>query len=145
MAVSRPSPSPGSIERGPWVSADKSVRYYCEFCGSLVRLGDRICPHCGSFFNQVRCPACQFQGEAHLFRQGCPVCGFAKNDPPEKAPAGRGKKPAAGGKKPGYEVAYVIDEARKPAAKSAMPAWVPVLLVVVFVIVVVTAAILAKG
>ena len=129
------------------MSSSTPVKYYCEFCGSLVRLGDRICPHCGSFFSQVRCPACQFQGESHLFRQGCPVCGFAKANfggtPAPQAKGGKSKSPA--GKKSGYEIAYVIEEEKRGKPKTGTPPWVVLLMVLAFVAVVVTAAVVAKG
>ena len=114
------------------------VKFFCEFCGSLVRPSDKICPHCGCFVSQVRCPACQFQGEATLFYQGCPVCGFAAGKAGEQAAAASGgQRPAAksGGPKPGYEIAYVLDD--KPArSKSTIPAWVFALVVIEFLVVV---------
>lgn len=124
------------------------VKYFCEFCGSLVRSGDKICPHCGSFFSQVRCPACQFQGESHLFRDGCPVCGFAGGAAVESAgkASARAKKGAKGqaARKPGLEVAYLIDEP-KPRAQPGMPAWALALLALACVAAAITAAVLAKS
>lgn len=55
--------------------ADK-VRFYCESCGKQVRSRDKICPHCGRFFTKVRCPACNLVGDAELFLNGCPSCGY---------------------------------------------------------------------
>jgi hypothetical protein len=126
-------------------SGGNQVRYYCEFCGSLVRLGDRICPHCGSFFSQVRCPVCNFEGESHLFRQGCPSCGFASKDQPAAKPAPRAAakaKPAA--PRPGLETAYTI---APPSRKrqSGMPSWVLAILALLFVAIAAFAAMLAKG
>ena len=56
----------------------KSVKFYCEFCGEQVRASDKVCSHCGSFFTKVRCPACSFEGDAKLFQQGCPACGYSE-------------------------------------------------------------------
>jgi predicted amidophosphoribosyltransferase len=127
------------------VSGGNQVKYYCEFCGSLVRLGDRICPHCGSFFSQVRCPVCSFEGESHLFRQGCPSCGFASKDQPEAKPTARpAAKAKAAAPRPGLEPAYTV---RPPAPKrqGGMPAWVLAVLVLLFVVIAAFAAVLAKG
>lgn len=53
------------------------VRFYCENCGKHVKPRDKICSSCGSFFSQVRCPVCSFQGEVDSFLKGCPQCGYS--------------------------------------------------------------------
>jgi predicted RNA-binding Zn-ribbon protein involved in translation (DUF1610 family) len=52
-------------------------KFFCENCGAEVRHNTKICPKCGRFFSAVRCPKCAFTGDAALFRQGCPSCGYA--------------------------------------------------------------------
>jgi len=52
------------------------VHFFCENCGASVKPHDRICKKCGSFFEKVRCPVCQTQGDVEDFKSGCPVCGF---------------------------------------------------------------------
>jgi hypothetical protein len=54
-----------------------TIRFYCEKCGKNVKPKDKICPSCGGFFSQVRCPQCSFQGDVQDFMQGCPICGYA--------------------------------------------------------------------
>lgn len=55
----------------------KASKFYCENCGAEVRHNTKVCPKCGRFFSAVRCPKCAFTGDASLFRQGCPSCGYA--------------------------------------------------------------------
>ena len=52
-------------------------KFFCENCGKEVRHNAKVCPHCGRFFQAVRCPACSFTGDASLFVHGCPNCGYA--------------------------------------------------------------------
>jgi hypothetical protein len=54
----------------------KPSRFYCENCGGEVRANAKVCPHCGRFFSDVRCPACGFTGDSKLFVYGCPSCGY---------------------------------------------------------------------
>ena len=104
------------------------VKFFCEFCGSQVRAADRICPHCGSFFSQVRCPACGFQGENKLFSKGCPVCGFAAAKNLAKPPATGGKSSAGSVNKTEKPMGYVIHDDPLRRRESA-PVWVlPVLI-----------------
>jgi uncharacterized membrane protein YvbJ len=53
------------------------VHFFCEHCGKEVRARDKVCPHCGKFFSQVRCPECDYQGPAEHFAMGCPQCGYS--------------------------------------------------------------------
>lgn len=55
----------------------KVPKFFCEYCGTEVRQRDRVCPHCGRFFASVKCPSCGFSGDSHVFKDGCPVCGYA--------------------------------------------------------------------
>jgi uncharacterized membrane protein YvbJ len=49
----------------------------CEKCGHSVPRNAQRCTYCGQPFNGIKCPRCEFQGDAGLFSQGCPACGFA--------------------------------------------------------------------
>jgi len=51
-------------------------RFFCEHCKQEVSARDKVCPHCGRFFSEVRCPRCGFTGEGKLFYDGCPNCGY---------------------------------------------------------------------
>ncbi|MFW5812407.1 MAG: zinc ribbon domain-containing protein [Alkalispirochaetaceae bacterium] len=51
-------------------------RFFCENCGEQVKPTAKVCPGCGAFFTNVRCPRCSYTGKAHEFSQGCPVCGY---------------------------------------------------------------------
>ena len=51
-------------------------RFFCENCGEEVKPTAKVCPKCGAFFTNVRCPRCSFTGKAHEFSMGCPVCGY---------------------------------------------------------------------
>ncbi|AHC15294.1 zinc ribbon domain-containing protein [Salinispira pacifica] len=53
------------------------VHFFCEHCGKEVKARDKVCPHCGKFFSQVRCPECDYQGPAEHFIMGCPQCGYS--------------------------------------------------------------------
>lgn len=53
------------------------TKFFCENCGTEVKHNAKICSKCGRFFSAVRCPCCAYMGEAALFRQGCPNCGYA--------------------------------------------------------------------
>ncbi|MFP4301556.1 MAG: zinc ribbon domain-containing protein [Spirochaetaceae bacterium] len=62
-------------------------RFYCENCGEEVKPTAKVCPRCGAFFTNVRCPRCNYTGKAHEFTRGCPVCGYlgAIHSPPKNA------------------------------------------------------------
>jgi predicted RNA-binding Zn-ribbon protein involved in translation (DUF1610 family) len=55
----------------------KQPRFFCEHCGAEVRQNDKVCSMCGRFFSSVKCPACGYSGDSTVFRDGCPVCGYA--------------------------------------------------------------------
>lgn len=55
----------------------KNPKFFCENCGGEVKINTKVCPHCGSFFANVRCPLCGFTGEGKNFQNGCPKCGYA--------------------------------------------------------------------
>jgi ssDNA-binding Zn-finger/Zn-ribbon topoisomerase 1 len=59
----------------------KRSKFFCENCHHEVRPNAKVCPHCGRFFEAVRCPICSFVGEASDFSRGCPNCGYAGGDP----------------------------------------------------------------
>lgn len=55
----------------------KRSRFFCENCHHEVRPTAKVCPHCGRFFEAVRCPVCSYVGESRDFVRGCPNCGYA--------------------------------------------------------------------
>lgn len=55
----------------------KRSRFFCEHCHKEVRPNARVCPHCGKFFEAVRCPMCDYVGDGRDFVRGCPNCGYA--------------------------------------------------------------------
>lgn len=54
----------------------KQPRFFCENCKREVSVRDKVCPGCGKFFSDVRCPKCGFTGRGSLFQAGCPKCGY---------------------------------------------------------------------
>ena len=50
--------------------------FYCESCKREVSANDKICPRCGRFFSDVRCPRCNHCGVVEDFSFGCPKCGY---------------------------------------------------------------------
>jgi predicted RNA-binding Zn-ribbon protein involved in translation (DUF1610 family) len=50
--------------------------FYCESCKKEVSANDKVCPNCGRFFSDVRCPRCNHSGAADTFQMGCPKCGY---------------------------------------------------------------------
>ena len=52
------------------------ARFRCDNCGRHVPLEHDTCPHCGRRFTAVVCPVCNFEGDASLFGNGCPSCGY---------------------------------------------------------------------
>jgi hypothetical protein len=53
------------------------IHFFCDKCGVEVPQDAKTCPGCGRSFSSVRCPACDFVGEAALFATGCPACGYS--------------------------------------------------------------------
>lgn len=51
-------------------------KFYCEYCQGEVRPKDKLCPHCGRFFTDVKCPRCEYTGNVREFINGCPSCGY---------------------------------------------------------------------
>jgi hypothetical protein len=72
-----------------------SPRFFCENCGAEVPRSAKNCPRCGKYFASVKCPGCGFVGEAGLFKEGCPVCGYSAVPGPEAGRQGEAKGPAA--------------------------------------------------
>lgn len=114
------------------------VKFFCEFCGSQVRAADRICPHCGSFFSKVRCPACGFQGDNKLFTKGCPVCGFATANSQAKTPQTAAVKPVNVADLKTKAMGYIIEHPKGKASERA-PGWVLPVLIAVFLGVIILA------
>lgn len=65
-------------------------KFYCENCKNEVSSHAKVCPHCGRFFSEVRCPRCGFTGEGKLFFDGCPNCGYLSAGSRENAFPGGG-------------------------------------------------------
>lgn len=59
---------------------NKKPRFFCENCNAEVKRDARFCNKCGHFFASVKCPACGKVGSASIFKNGCPVCGYAVGD-----------------------------------------------------------------
>jgi predicted RNA-binding Zn-ribbon protein involved in translation (DUF1610 family) len=55
----------------------KKPRFFCDGCGTEVAANVERCPRCGKFFASIRCPKCGFNGDADMFSNGCPVCGYS--------------------------------------------------------------------
>jgi len=86
----------------------KRSRFFCENCHQEVRPTAKVCPHCGRFFEAVRCPACSYVGEADDFIHGCPNCGYAGGDPSRDE---------------GFEqIDYAV--APRPRTRTGTPSWV---------------------
>lgn len=97
----------------------KRSRFYCENCAAEVKPNARVCPACGRFFSAVRCPQCQYTGEANAFVYGCPNCGYAAS----AGPAGKNQDTAD------WEVLGDADslgslEAGRPYHGAEIPGWV---------------------
>lgn len=57
------------------------AHFYCDNCGKEVSLSRGKCPSCGQSFIAVRCPECGFEDRPHLFKNGCPICGYLSPQP----------------------------------------------------------------
>ncbi|MDR0410671.1 MAG: hypothetical protein LBH75_01690 [Treponema sp.] len=55
------------------------ISFFCDRCGYKVSQDATNCPGCGRSFSSVKCPVCNFVGEASHFTNGCPVCGYSSN------------------------------------------------------------------
>jgi RNA polymerase subunit RPABC4/transcription elongation factor Spt4 len=60
---------------------ENKIRFFCDKCGFEVEQDTKTCPGCGRSFSSVKCTVCEFVGEAELFVDGCPVCGFSPSSP----------------------------------------------------------------
>jgi ribosomal protein L40E len=54
----------------------KNNLFFCEHCGNPVPLQAKSCPHCGKFFDAVKCPQCGYTSLPERFHNGCPQCGY---------------------------------------------------------------------
>ena len=97
----------------------KRSRFFCENCRNEVRPNAKVCPHCGRFFEAVRCPVCTYVGEAASFVRGCPSCGYAGD---------------SAARQTGFE--RVEYQSHAPtSAKPATPRWVwPLALAIIVVV-----------
>ena len=59
----------------------KILKFYCDTCSAEVPRDAKDCSKCGSYFASVLCPSCAFSGDATLFKDGCPTCGYATSPP----------------------------------------------------------------
>ena len=101
-------------------SKSGNPRFFCESCNAEVPLDAKICPKCGKNFASVRCPFCDFIGEAEEFRGGCPTCGHVLTGIPgsDSSPSPKKKKkPRSNFRK----------EKKPPGATGSLPLWVYIL------------------
>lgn len=70
--------------------ANSKAHYFCESCGEQVDKWDVSCPNCGKQFDSIKCPQCNYSGNAQEFSNGCPSCGFM-SDEQKRAAAARNK------------------------------------------------------
>lgn len=94
----------------------KRSRFFCENCHREVRPSAKVCPHCGRFFEAVRCPVCEYTGDGREFVRGCPNCGYAGAETGTR----------------GLEAVEFTRDAPPPARKT--PPWVWPLALVIMVI-----------
>jgi len=66
----------------------KRPRFFCDNCATEVGHNVKSCPHCGRFFESVRCPSCNFVGDEDTFAKGCPVCGYSTSPTKAAKPVG---------------------------------------------------------
>ena len=55
-------------------------KFFCDNCGTQVKKNETRCPKCGRYFRSVKCPSCGLSGSPELFNDGCPSCGYAKEN-----------------------------------------------------------------
>ena len=79
----------------------KKAQFFCEECGTEVRMNASKCPSCGKNFSAVRCPKCSYVGQPGEFAKGCPNCGYSEEDVSTPSPKPEGAKASAQG--PGRE------------------------------------------
>lgn len=65
--------------------------FFCEKCGTAVSRDAGKCPNCGRYFTSVRCPSCGFTGQADLFAEGCPLCGYRISGKEQSRPVNTGR------------------------------------------------------
>ena len=87
----------------------KRSRFFCENCHHEVRPNAKVCPHCGRFFEAVRCPVCSYVGRSGDFLHGCPNCGYAGEQ---------------GGSERGFEQVDYPGTTPSRGSRSATPGWV---------------------
>ncbi|GMO47734.1 MAG: zinc ribbon domain-containing protein [Treponemataceae bacterium] len=91
----------------PRYEKSAAAKFFCEYCGAEVSSNAKICKKCGKFFLSVRCPECGKTGNAAIFANGCPGCGYA-----------------AGKERPAAKTAAV---SVKPGRKDPLPSWLYIL------------------
>lgn len=57
-----------------------AVKFFCENCKFEVPLDSSTCPYCGKSFYSVYCPRCRKEGTPAQFKNGCPSCGYLKEN-----------------------------------------------------------------
>lgn len=96
-------------------------RFFCDHCSKEVKRDTMICPHCGSFFVNVRCPSCGFTSTSDDFIAGCPECGYAlEQDESKKTSKKKNKKASSKKKSP---------KSKKNYDNEKLPIWVYLLVV----------------
>lgn len=119
----------------------KNPRFFCERCGTEVPADAKSCVECGRVFASVRCPICDFIGEAAAFKGGCPMCGYssagqsaaggvaAASAATSPAAASAKGASAAEDKKSGQKQKR---RSRTPSPAESLPAWFYILIVAIF-------------
>jgi uncharacterized membrane protein YvbJ len=92
---------------------NQAAKFFCEYCGAEVPQHAKLCKKCGRFFSSVRCPMCGKSGNASVFTNGCPYCGYA-----------------VGKRQPAPEIAAVSAKTRR---EDPLPTWLYLLCAGVFI------------
>lgn len=117
---------------------EKKTRFFCENCNTEVKRDAKFCNKCGHFFASVKCPACGKIGASSLFKNGCPVCGYAVGGPSEEK-IDEPKKKNKLSMKSKKEIKEAFSSAEKKGLvvpkDDGLPAWIYVVTIIVLVLV----------
>jgi hypothetical protein len=99
------------------------ISFFCDKCGYEVSQDATSCPGCGRSFSSVKCPMCEFVGEASLFTNGCPVCGYSSEI--VKPSTAKMQNTAIGQAVSQAAVSTQITQAvHKPFGFASLPLWI---------------------
>ncbi|AEE16774.1 zinc ribbon domain-containing protein [Treponema brennaborense] len=107
----------------------KKARFFCENCNTEVRRDAKFCSKCGHFFASVRCPVCGKTGSPSIFKEGCPVCGYAvgtsdESDEAEKPIKSKLSRNLKKKIKSAFENAPIQDRPRSKDKNDQLPVWI---------------------